>query len=85
MARLRNITPHDLAVYYPPGHANAVNVPAGEVLEIAGDVTESDDAYTAGEGDSARAYPKAVWALERDARTVTGGSEPQKKNTKAEA
>lgn len=81
MARLRNVTSATLAVYSPPGNSNAVMVPAGETLEVAGEVSDAGDAYLAGSGDNARLYPKAQWALEGGGKPASGGKSPTKKIT----
>lgn len=65
MSRLRNISPTDLAVFYPPGNPNSMSVKAGEYLEVKGEVTEIEDAYQVGEGDDTRLYAKALWQLEK--------------------
>jgi hypothetical protein len=51
-------------VFAPPGDYDAFPVNVGEEIEVPGDVSqETEDAYIVGEGDEARAWPKALWAL----------------------
>lgn len=69
MPKLRNVSGNDLAVFYPPGNSNSVRVPAGESLEVTGEVTHLPDAYQLGQGDDARLYPHALWALEDEQQT----------------
>lgn len=59
--RFRNITGEDLSVNAPPGHPDSHLVEAGEVLRVPGLAVEYADHYLTGEGDAARAYPKALW------------------------
>lgn len=58
--RFKNISGEDLRV----GRADGPLVKAGEVTTVDGDVAvELDDAWVIGEGDDARAWPKATWEL----------------------
>jgi hypothetical protein len=60
VARFKNISGADLRV----GRAEGRLVEAGDVTAVDGDVAEeTDDAYILGEGDEARAWPKATWEL----------------------
>lgn len=60
MARFKNVSGEDRRV----GRADGPLVEAGTVTAVAGEVTqELEDAYIVGEGDEARAWPKATWEL----------------------
>jgi hypothetical protein len=64
VAKFRNITGDALAVYKPAEVRGARIVDADAVIEVDGDVVSQDgDAYTVGEGDNARLWPKALWEL----------------------
>lgn len=67
MARLKNITGADLAAYKPAEEPGSVLVPAGQMLEVRGNVVEQEDAYLVGTGADARLFPKAVWQLVKEA------------------
>lgn len=72
MARLRfkNISDVDVHV----GRLDGPTVEAGKVTAVDGEVTEqTDDAYIVGEGDDARAWPKATWELLPEAKTSGKG------------
>lgn len=59
MARFKNVSGEGRRV----GRSDGQLVAAGEVTQVDGAVTESGDAYVVGEGDEARAWPKATWEL----------------------
>lgn len=60
MARFKNISGEDRRV----GRAEGPLVEAGTVTVVDGEVvSQTDDAYIVGEGDEARAWPKATWEL----------------------
>lgn len=60
MARFKNVSGEDRRV----GRADGPLVEAGTVTATADEVTgQTDDAYIVGEGDEARAWPKATWEL----------------------
>lgn len=67
--RLKNITNDALSVNAPEGHPDSHLVEPGEVLQVPGDSKETDDAYIVGKGDDARAYPKAIWKREAQAKS----------------
>lgn len=81
MARFRNTTSNHLALIRPAGHPDSHQVDAGGEVEVRGEVTETThDAYIVGEGDSARAYPKALWELVSDpeaSKNVAAGKKPR--------
>lgn len=62
--RFTNISGDGVVLFAPTGHPDAMQVAADGEVEVPGDITsELDDAYIVGEGDDARAWPKATWAL----------------------
>jgi hypothetical protein len=64
VARFKNISGEDRRV----GRADGPLVQAGEVATIDEDVAEElSDAWIVGQGDEARAWPKATWELLKDA------------------
>ncbi|YCK35177.1 hypothetical protein ACNF49_14140 [Actinomadura sp. ATCC 39365] len=67
MARFKNISGEDRRV----GRADGPLVEAGKVTVVDGvEVTEeTDDAYIVGEGDEARAWPKATWEHLQDTKS----------------
>jgi hypothetical protein len=67
MPRFRNIgaAAH---VYKPAGDPDSLFVDAGQIVETPGELAPEQpaDAYVVGEGDQARAWPKALWELVED-------------------
>lgn len=50
--------------FYPAGHTDSVEVDAGGLLEVGGELTEElADAYLVSDGGIVRAWPKARWQL----------------------
>lgn len=80
MPRLRNISGADMAVFYPPGTPNSMAVKSGEYLEIKGEPKELADAWQVGDGDDARLYPKALWQIEKGAKTKSAETKAEPKN-----
>lgn len=71
MARFRNTTKAPLALIAPARRPDSHSVAAGDEVEVKGDITQTtDDAYIVGEGDQARAYPKALWEVVEDKPAV---------------
>ncbi len=71
MARFKNISGEDLRV----GRADGPLVEAGEVVTLDDDaaVDDAGDAWVVGEGDDARAWPKATWELLDKPKGKTAG------------
>jgi hypothetical protein len=70
VARFRNISGAGMHV----GRADGPLVEAGDVTAVGGDVTQQDgDAYVVGEGEHARAWPKALWELVPEAKSKSSG------------
>ncbi|WP_219512740.1 hypothetical protein [Nonomuraea ceibae] len=60
VSRFKNVSGAALRV----GRVDGPLVEAGDVTRAAGQVTsQTEDAYIVGEGDQARAWPKATWEL----------------------
>ncbi|MFB7595759.1 hypothetical protein [Streptomyces sp. NPDC056160] len=72
--RLRNLG-EAVHLYAPPDSPNSLAVEAGQIVTVAGPLTETDDAYVCGEGGEARAFPKSRWAVEVSARTKKAASD----------
>jgi hypothetical protein len=77
--RFKNNTDDDLVLFGPTGHPDAYICPAGEIVEVRGDITdETDDAFIVGSGDDARAWPKSLWRVtksETRTRARTGSDD----------
>lgn len=73
MAKFKNISGEQLHLGRPDGRA----IDAGEVIDAGGEVDdELDDAWIVGEGDDARAWPKATWELvDQAAKSGKSGKE----------
>jgi hypothetical protein len=72
VARFKNVSGEDRRV----GHADGPLVEAGTITAVPGDVTgQSDDAYIVGDGDEARAWPKATWEMVPEPKSSTGKGE----------
>jgi hypothetical protein len=68
MPRFRLILDHPVDVYQPAGGASSLSVEPGDVVEAPGVLGEElVDAYVVGTGDDARAWPKALWELDKAA------------------
>lgn len=66
MARFTNVSGEELLLFARAGQAESFAVPPGGTVEVPGDVTaETDDAVVVGDGDDARAWPAALWELDR--------------------
>ncbi|MFJ1653516.1 hypothetical protein ACIOC2_19425 [Streptomyces sp. NPDC088337] len=61
--RLRNLG-EAVHLYAPPGSPQSLPVDAGQVITVAGPMTETDDAYVCGADGHERAFPKSQWAVE---------------------
>jgi hypothetical protein len=74
--RLRNLG-EAVHLYAPPDSPNSLPVNADQVVTVAGPLEETDDAYILGEGDTARAFPKSRWAIEKPShkKAATGADE----------
>lgn len=71
MLKFRNISGDALACFKPAEVRGSEHVEAGATIEVDADLAgELVDAYVVGEGDAARAWPKALWALVTDKKSA---------------
>jgi len=65
VARFTNVSGEELLLFARAGQAESLPVPPGGTVDVPGEVTaETDDAVVVGDGDVARAWPKALWQVE---------------------
>lgn len=78
MARLKNTSGGAVTLFGPPGTPDAMRVEADQIIEVPGNVSVDADGYVViGDGDNARAWPKATWQVtkpeENNPNATTGG------------
>lgn len=61
----------DVDLFQIAGGPDSFRVTAGSFVEVPGDIAEeTEDAYIVGAGDDARAWPKAMWSIDKPAATA---------------
>lgn len=77
MARLKNTSGGAVTLFGPPGTPDAMRVEADQIIEVPGNVSiDEADHVVIGDGDDARAWPKATWQVtkpEENNPNATGG------------
>ena len=85
MARLNNVSGNPVDLYASAGEANSYRVGAGEIVEVPGECADPEqlpDAYSIGDGDDARLWPKSAWELTKPGDVgTTSGRTPAPKST----
>ncbi len=71
MPKFRNISGDALDCFKPAEVRGSEHVDNLGEVEVDGEVQEIGDAYIVGEGDNARAWPKALWQLVVDKKPAT--------------
>ena len=65
MARFTNVSDEKLLLFARARQTESLPVPPDGTVDVPGEVTaETDDAVVVGDGDDARAWPKALWQVE---------------------
>lgn len=68
MPKLRNVSGAGLSLFAPEGEADAITIEPDQVIDVPGELAaeQPPDAHVVGDGDDARAWPKATWELVTD-------------------